>query len=70
MAKWRTKPCSECDGRGIVPHYSGVDFLGPKECPRCGGSGVIHVPEKDRLAQYPGGALLGTWPGKYAELGI
>ena len=66
---WIHARCSLCGGHGQRSSYTwdGSDFLGPEECPRCGGSGDVWVSSKDRLAQYPGGPLMGSAPGLYAE---
>lgn len=67
MAAWIQVRCSECDGRGVVAHYSHNDFEGPAECRRCDGRGLLWLSEHDRIADCPGGPLRGSWPGRYAE---
>lgn len=58
--KWRTVPCSNCDGKGVVSVYTlgGTDFDGPGECRDCSG-GVQYVTRTGRLVQYPGGPFCG-----------
>ena len=48
--------------------YSMYDVEGPGPCTQCDEKGFIYVSEHDRLADYPGGRLRGTWPGKFNEL--
>jgi hypothetical protein len=38
-------PCPECNGEILVAGQFGVDPLGIKICPACGGSGVTPTPE-------------------------
>ena len=59
---WFTATCFNCHGTGQVSDYGyfGLDFEGPKECDRCGGSGTIFVsPNKKAVAEYPGGPFQG-----------
>ncbi len=53
----------------MVMLYSGLDAacFGPDFCEVCDGSGVVWVSDKDRLAEYPGGKLLGMAPGLYEK---
>lgn len=71
MAHWRLARCSGCGGHGLVSAYTfdGSDFLGAAECRDCGGSGSVFVSDNDRLAEYPGGRLLGSAPGLFEKLG-
>jgi len=64
--KWRTIPCS-CHPSGMVSRYAADngDFLGPEECPECGGTNRLFVTPTDRLAMYPGGPFRGMEPGAY-----
>ncbi len=66
MTRWKTYKCGSCRGYGVVSVYSAEDFLGAGDC-ECNG-GTVSVSENDRLAVYPGGPFLGSWPGKFAEL--
>ena len=67
MAKWKSFRCGSCRGTGMVSVYSQFDFLGAGDCSACN-NGEVWVSEHDRLAQWPGGPFLGSWPGKYAEV--
>lgn len=58
-SKWRVVECSICNGHGVVSAYSSVDFLGPKECSSCRGSGFVWISPKGRIADYPGGPFRG-----------
>ncbi|MBE3040553.1 MAG: hypothetical protein IMZ62_17280 [Chloroflexi bacterium] len=59
--KWHTITCAACGGAGMVSEYTcgGDDFLGPKECDCCGGSGEQWVSPQGRIADYPGGPFRG-----------
>ena len=64
MSRWKNFTCGVCRGHGIVSDYSGGDFQGERDCEYCG-YGTVWVSERDRLAKYVGGPLLGSWPGKF-----
>ena len=60
--KWRRVKCSYCSGYGVISCYTrdGSDFLGPGDCPVCGGSGCAwESPNRKFLAEYPGGRIIG-----------
>ena len=54
---WKIERCYACNGTGQVSSYSidGSDFLGPKECANCGGTGQYWITPKGRHVLYPGG---------------
>ena len=62
MTEWRKARCWHCGGHGLVEIFEG--FI---DCRTCGGSGMLWVSAKDRLADYPGGPLRGSAPGLFAE---
>lgn len=66
-ALWRRIPCVHCGGHGQVARYSVDGFEGAVECSECDGSGQVCISPRDRLAKWPGGPFLGSWPGRYAE---
>lgn len=61
--KWRTTQCPNCGGHGVVSDYgfSGRDFLGPKECEDCWGSGKLWIRPTGHCFAYPGGPARGMW---------
>ena len=67
MAEWLQIRCCECRGYGVVSDYgfTGYEFHGAKECDVCGGSGHQWISNGDRLADYPGGPLRGSDPGRF-----
>lgn len=67
VTEWRTIPCSDCCGAGMVPAYSRDDFEGGEECDYCNGSGQLYVSPTDRLFVYPGGPARGSRNGAYAN---
>lgn len=67
MVIWKRTRCYNCDGHGIVASYSCNDFEGADECNICAGSGSIAISPKDRLAKWPGGPFLGSFPGSYQK---
>lgn len=57
---WREERCRTCGGCGVVSDYSGEDFNGAMECPRCDGGGQIwRTPNGKHYAVYPGGPFCG-----------
>lgn len=60
----RITHCPNCGGHGLVGHIPP-----PATRTECGGSGTLVVYRNDALAQYPGGPMLGSWPGRYEEVG-
>ena len=60
--------CPRCGGHGVVSVYSHDDFEGPGDCPGCKGAGWLCIYESDRVALYPGGPLMGSWPGEYKRV--
>ncbi len=72
---WKSFPCDSCKGKGIEGRYIWesdgremvMDYI-PDDCSECEGRGWFVVSEHDRIALYPGGSFLGSWPGKYASL--
>lgn len=67
MSEWIKDRCGVCVA-GYVSDYSSGDFEGAKECDSCNGSGSLFVSERDRLAAWPGGPFLGSWPGRFNYL--
>ena len=63
MAQWKTINCPNCAGHGLITGMDG----GPEGCPDCGSGGFFWISDKDRLADYPGGPLRGSWPGRYSK---
>ena len=65
--KWRKFRCGSCRGYGIVMVYAhdGPDHT--DDCRYCN-MGTVYISENDRLAEWPGGPFLGSWPGKYKEI--
>ena len=62
--RWKVDECPWCGGQGLE-HYGEGDV---RDCPACGGDGKFYLSEHDRIADYPGGPLRGSWPGRFAEL--
>lgn len=64
------QPCPGCGGHGVVSAYTfdGSDFLSADECDECHGLCSIVIYESNRLARYPGGPLIGSWPGRFQEV--
>ncbi len=60
---WHKVRCGSCGGYGVVSTYTfgGDDFLGPGERESCGGSGLIWISPKGRIADYPGGSFRGSY---------
>jgi hypothetical protein len=53
---WRRERCCACGGHGMVSSYGwDGDFLGPKECDHCVGTGVQWRTPRGRYVLYPGG---------------
>jgi DnaJ-class molecular chaperone len=57
---WRHVPCCMCNATGMQSQYSldGSDFLGPKECDSCAGTGQLWVTPRGRHVLYPGGPFV------------
>jgi len=64
MAVWKTVNCPNCGGRRVTRDISGKHV----DCSDCRTRGFFYISDKDRLAEYPGGPQMGTWPGKFKEL--
>ncbi len=65
MAEWLKIKCGSCRGYGVVSDFRGDDFNGAMDCSECGGAGHQWISENDRVADYPGGPLRGSWPGGF-----
>ena len=48
--------CVMCNGSGQTSEYSidGMDFLGPKECPTCNGTGILRMDKRGRCTNVKG----------------
>lgn len=56
-----TKPCSCYNGIDPLASVT-IGGLDPKPCRSCGGAGVYHITENDRLIKWPGGPFDGAMP--------
>lgn len=63
MARFKRVNCPRCGGYGIVSNWGEAD-----DCTECGSSGFFYISDGDRLFDYPGGPIRGTWPGKFQKL--
>jgi hypothetical protein len=60
MSTWIKVDCGCCNG---------IQWGGetPRTCETCGGSGIFWISERDRIADWPGGPLRGSYPGEFAR---
>ena len=63
MTDWIRLSCASCSGYGWYLGWENCEVY----CTDCKGGGTIYISSSDRIAEYPGGRFLGSWPGKYAK---
>lgn len=65
MKTWLPDTCTRCGGHTVYEAWNGdYDIV---DCMECSG-GLVWISPKDRIAAWPGGPFLGSWPGRFAYL--
>jgi hypothetical protein len=65
VTEWKPDLCTTCGGHTVYAVWNGdYDIVDCHDC----SNGYVWISSKDRIAAWPGGPFLGSYPGRFAEL--